>query len=106
MIHVDPWLTKDDHHRIGAATSFPSLVEVAVGVIARNRKPTTPVIQVCGPMASGSGTLEENNAKIAKAIDSLREKGLTVFSQIPFQRGILNFTTVADYLRNPLDHRN
>jgi hypothetical protein len=101
MIYSDPWLTDSDHCSIEAATSFPSLVEIAISVIARNRIHSLPVVQVCGPMASGGGKLDENAAKIARTIAALRKKGLTVFSQVPFQRGMLNFTTVEDYMRNP-----
>ena len=106
MNYIDPWLTDYDYRRIEVATSFPFLVDIALEVIARHNKSSTPVIQVCGPMASGGGKLEENTLKIAQAITTLRNEGKNVFSQVPFQRGMLNFTTVEDYLRNPLELLN
>lgn len=103
MIYTDPWLTDDECRRIETATSFPLLLDIAVGVIIRNRKPNMPVVQVCGPMGSGGGTLEENTAKIARTITQLRRKGRVVFSQVSFQVGMLNFVTLEDYQRNPLE---
>lgn len=103
MLYTDPWLNADERRRIEIATSFPQLVEIAIGVIARNRKPNMPVVQVCGPMASGGGKLEENTAKITHAILELRRKGRIVFSQVSFQTGMLNFMTLEDYQRNPLE---
>jgi hypothetical protein len=103
MPHSDLWCTEKDYRRIEAATSFTQLLNIAMRVIGRNRNNTQPVIQVCGPMASGGGTLEENTERIAALITLLREQGLCVFSQVTFQRGMLNFTTVEDYRRNPLE---
>jgi hypothetical protein len=102
---IDPWCTDDEYRRIETATSFPELVAIAIEAIARNRKPSQPVIQVCGPMTpmtSGGGTLESNTEKIAQTVAALRGNGLTVFSQVTFQRGMLNFTTTEDYRQNPL----
>lgn len=102
MAYADTWLTDDDHRRIAIATSFPLLVEIAIKVITRNRKPSLPVIQVCGPMTTGGGTFEENNAKIERTIVLLRSRGMSVFGQTSFRKGMLNFTTIEDYLRDPL----
>jgi len=100
--HTDPWYTDEDFRRIRIAKSFPPLVEVAIQAIARNRRPNEPVIQVCGPMTTGDGTFKENNERIVRTIVRLRDEGKSVFSQVVFQEGMLNFTTIEDYHRDPL----
>jgi len=65
------------------AATFEALFSVAHSVLLRMPQ---PVSMVCGPITSGGlGTREKNLDAFKKTIKNLSEKGIVVFSQMPFE---------------------
>lgn len=70
------------HHfdMLRAVTDFPDMLRVAFDVIDSMPEPRG---QICGPIRTGGGTIEENLARLTKAIDRLHETGVVIFDQMP-----------------------
>jgi hypothetical protein len=97
MIGNEAYCTDEDRRDIAIATTFAELEKVAERILARMPR---PVIQVCGRISSGGGTIEENCQKIALAVAELRREGKTVFAQIEFEDAMARIRASPHY-RNP-----
>ncbi len=75
--------TSEDFIELEKADTVASMYAIARRVIDRMPK---PVVEVCGPIASGGlGSLEANLGLFNKTIKELQAKGLHVFDQMPFE---------------------
>lgn len=95
LVGNEEFCTPEETRRLQNAET---LVELRViGEVVLRRMPG-PVTLVCGPMSSGGGRLQDNYARIGNAITILRKThSRIVFSQLPFQHGIRNFTRSPRY---------
>lgn len=76
-------LTRKERGRLKRATTFEELLEVALLVIDRAKK---PVGMACGPITTGGKENPKDNMKtLKKAIKMLSEMGASVFDQMPFE---------------------
>ncbi len=68
------------------AETFEALFGIAQSVLFRMPQ---PIAMVCGPITSGGlGSKEENLKVFKKTIKDLSDKGIIVFSQMPFEEPI------------------
>jgi len=78
------YLTKTEIQKIKEAETFYELVTIGLEILNRM---DGPIAQVCGPISTGgSGSTRENLNLLAKAIEFLTKKGISVFNQLPFER--------------------
>ena len=74
---------KRDWEDLEKAKSMSDMRVIALRVIERMPK---PIVQVCGPIATGGlGSIEKNLDIFNKTIQKLQKKGLNVFDQMPFE---------------------
>lgn len=81
---TDKYITKKDLGVIASSNSFEEIVLAAEAILARLPK---PIGQVCGPISTGNNlSPAENLENIHRAVTLFQRGGLTIFSQIPFER--------------------
>ena len=91
-----PHLTESEAIALEKAESLVEAAEIAVSVLARMNASGRPIVQICGPLTTGGlGNLEANSARFERAIEIARERGLTVFNQMPFQEAIVRLSKHA-----------
>ncbi len=77
------YYTQEDLDYINRARNFIELSEIALRVI---RKMPQPIVQACGPIATGgTGSLEMNLKIFGNFIQALVRDGKNVFDQMPFE---------------------
>lgn len=98
-MNADIYTTKQDLEEIGKAKTFEGLATVALKIIDRLGY---PVAMVCGPITTGgTGSQQENVAKIARAIRALREETKEiVFNQLVFEDPMMRIKETP-YYRDP-----
>lgn len=78
--------TKIEDDLLKGAKTFSELTVIAKIILKRMQKEKKPIMQVCGPIATGGhGSIEENLKEFEKAIIFLRSTGLVIFDQMPFE---------------------
>ena len=72
-----------DLAQIKEAQTFFEMAQIAIGVL---EKMTGAVAQVCGPISTGGlGSVEANLQKFDETIVKLKNKGVNIFDQMPFE---------------------
>lgn len=80
---LPPYWTPFDFFDLRNSTTFEALFVVAYSVLLRMPQ---PISMVCGPISSGGlGSKEKNLEVFRKTIKTLSDKGIIVFSQMPFE---------------------
>lgn len=87
-----------DHHycrvrhlpELETCTSFDQVAIVALDVILRMKTmyPAERIHQVCGPITTGPGTIDDKLARFERAINHLRSKENIVFNQLPTETAL------------------
>ncbi len=83
--------TMEDRRYAKEATCYRDLSAVGLRVLERTDRsdPYLPLTIVCGPISTGGlGSKEKNIARFSDTIAALKETGLKVFDQIPFEEHI------------------
>ncbi|MEK7185543.1 MAG: hypothetical protein AAB726_02905 [Patescibacteria group bacterium] len=84
-VEACPFWTPESVAQVRSATSFKEVADVALGIL---RVMPQPIFQVCGPMSTGGlGCREKNLAVFFECVEELRNRGFSVFDQIPLQLG-------------------
>lgn len=95
---MEAYWTHGDQKDVEKAQTFEELLIVALRIIKRI---PYPISMVCGPISTGGcGSIEENLTVFNKAIEALREKNITVFSQMPFEEPMLRIIKETPYYKN------
>ena len=85
--------------RIKDAQSFEQMSKIALEILHNSKD---FFAQVCGPISTGGlGSVEKNLARFDKAIKQLKELGVHVFDQTPFEIPMQKLKKKPDY--KPLD---
>ncbi|MBP6883770.1 MAG: DUF4406 domain-containing protein [Candidatus Pacebacteria bacterium] len=85
------WEPKD-WEDLANVKSFKDLYIIAERVIARQPK---PIIQVCGPIATGGlGTIEANLNAFNETIKKLQDQGFSIFDQMPYEEPMQTLKTL------------
>lgn len=84
---------------------FDDCFHLAINVINRMKElyPDRKIIQVCGPISTGPGSVEDKLTRFNKHIYNLEEKGRLVFDQMPFE---LVFNVYHKYMKEKGKHSN
>lgn len=95
-VKTDIYTTEQDLKEIEKAKTFEELLTVALRIADRLGY---PVGMVCGPITSGGiGSQQENVAKIARAIQVLRqEAGEIIFNQLVFEEAMMRIKETPYY---------
>ena len=88
------YVTQQDFEEIGEASTFEWLRDIAFRILGRMRQ---PVGMVCGPIATGGGTVEENLAALAKGIDERIRDGKNIFIQLFFEAAMHRIMSTPYY---------
>jgi len=95
--------TKDDLEKLEVANSMPEFLDMAFVILDRMPQ---PVVLVSGPISTGGrGSIAENLKAFAVAISEVKEKGNTVFNQLPFEDKFVELSKKSQlqYFRPILD---
>jgi hypothetical protein len=87
----DHW-TDEDHHQIKMSPTLRHMADVGTVMIRRlrQRSLTGNVALLSGPMTSGGlENFEANMELFGHCIQLVRERGIVVFNQLPFQNGMI-----------------
>lgn len=80
---------KEDFENIAYSKDFHDLSRVALNILKRMPQ---PIVQVCGPMATGGmGSLKDNFVVFENTISMLVKRGENVFNQMPFEDPMQRF---------------
>ncbi|MBI2639904.1 MAG: hypothetical protein HYW90_03405 [Candidatus Sungbacteria bacterium] len=95
-MNADIYTTELDLEETKKAETFEELLAVALRIINRL---SYPIGMVCGPITSGgTGSQEENVAKLARAIRALREEqGEIIFNQLVFEAAMMRIKETPYY---------
>jgi hypothetical protein len=97
------WEAKD-WEDLEKVQSFKDLYVIAERVIGRMPR---PIIQVCGPIATGGlGSIEANLNAFNETIMKLQAEGFTIFDQMPYEEPMQKLKTSypeAEHLKYILD---
>lgn len=100
LCSLDHW-TEEDHAEQDRCESMHHLAELGIKLAKRlkEQSPDGSVILLSGPMTTGGlGSFDRNIKLFECAIIVAREKGLTVYNQLPFQKGMIR---ILGLNRNP-----
>lgn len=76
------YFTEQNFIDIAEAHTFPQLFVVAQDILAR--MPEGQIYQICGPISTGTRSVEENLSIFDNTIQAFVDAGLPVFNQLPF----------------------
>lgn len=87
---MEKYFTRNHIHRIDNSLTFEELADIAIEVLKEMyERENKPIVEICGPISTGGlGNTKDNLERFDKAIKIACDKGMCVFTQLPFERTI------------------
>ncbi len=87
---MEKYFTDNHIRQIDNAETFEELAKIAIEVLREmSEKENKPIVEICGPISTGGlGNTKDNLERFDKAIKTACEKGMCVFTQLPFENAI------------------
>lgn len=85
-----PQATPEELRRLKEVETFEAAADIAIGVMRRLAQDGSKVVQICGPMTTGgAGSFEANVARVERAVEIARGRGVVAFDQEPFLEALV-----------------
>lgn len=87
---MEKYFTENHMHRIDKAETFEELADIAIEVLQKMSEiENKPIVEICGPISTGGlGNRKNNLERFDNAIKIACDKGMCVFTQLPFEKTI------------------